>query len=94
MKKIDAFCSLRRTRLALLLLTVGIVSASLLPAPSAGITCCMYSYTVTYYSEPEHTNYVGRCYYNEACTSDIICSGQQTGYYTVGPRSCCPHCGA
>ncbi|MFL6196289.1 MAG: hypothetical protein ACJ75H_19060 [Thermoanaerobaculia bacterium] len=84
----------RYARLVLLLVALVAVAASLQPAPANAIVCCTYSYRVTYYSDPAKTHYVGYCSYNDACTSDVICWGQQTSYYTVGPKSCCLYCGA
>jgi hypothetical protein len=91
MKTLRTLCTPRSLRLALLLLALVAVSASMLPAPSLAVTCCGYTVHYIYYTDASHTTTTGNCTYNEACTGAVYCSGTKTGYYTTS-STCCPRC--
>jgi hypothetical protein len=81
---------LRRPRVGLLALILGVAAAVVLllpPRPAAALICGPDSYlshNTVYYSGPKHEKEVGECF---GC--DGSCTGMQTAYFISLPV-CCP----
>lgn len=75
--------------LALLAPTLAAMICASVPTASAAV-CCAWEVTTTYYSNPEKTMFVGKCYSN-ACTNESSCTGPTSQYFDR-VRECCEWC--